>query len=221
MFRCPAESYCRYRPGNCGESCIPHQRLIHLYELSEMPEAYRHMMALKPGDDLDMYMLLKEAQDDIVEFVKQGKGFFIYSPHHSNGKTAWACKLMNQYFRKVAGWSNLEHRGVFVFTPHFSQLFRQAIDDDDPIFYEHLTRIKQADLVIWDSIDLEHYNPLLRDQLYATIAYRALYSKSQIFTSATSLNRLESIGLLGIGAVAKIKNTCTFVEFRNREWKAV
>ena len=220
-FSCPATSYCHYCPTQCGVSCIPHQRLMYLYERSLMPPVYQHPVPLYPRQDLEAYTILKQAQDDIVQFVKAGSSLFLYSPYHNNGKTTWACKLMNQYFRKVAGWSHLEHRGVFVFTPHFSQLFRQAVDDDNPAFFEFLKQIKDADLVIWDSIDLEVYGSLLRDQLTSTISYRALYKKSQIFTSATSLNRLESLQQLGPAAVAKIRITCTCLEFCNREWMAV
>lgn len=209
-------------PKECGKYCIGRIQMSNIYKLSNMPKRFRKEIRLKPDpEDVEKFLQLKEWQDNVVENVREGKGLFIYGETKGTGKTTWACKIMNSYFKHVALTNNLECRGLFVNVPQFFQELRNSFDNPSEEFQEFLDNIKSADLVIWDDIGTESPTRFVRDTLYTFIDYRYANEKSQIFTSNVSLEQLRHEDWLGDRIVSRILGSCLVIKLESRVDKRV
>lgn len=214
MKRCQAETYCNGYPNKCEEYCIGYIQLQNLYELSYIPRRYQFDMPLEcPTEDRESYILLRDFQQDIENHIEQGHGLFIHSPRKGNGKTSWACKIANEYAKKVAMTNNLRCRVLFVNIPEFLDKLRNDINAEGQ--NEELEELKEciltADLVIWDDIGTENPSKWVRQTLYNYINFRESNAKSQIFTSNVSLLDLSAETFLGERVVNRIQGQCKVV----------
>lgn len=213
-MKCHAEKYCKKYPEGCNEYCIGYIQLRNIYALSGMPKAYQYDITLTPKDgDLDAYRKLRKYQDEIQELVQQGRGVFIYSEKRGNGKTTWATKLMNEYFKKVALNNNLRCRGRFINVPEFLEDLRRNMDNPTDEMVEVIDAIKNADMVIWDDIGAEKPSEWVRERLYTFINYRDANRLTQIYTSNLPLKMLAKENLLGDRIVDRIKGHAEQIRF--------
>lgn len=212
-MKCYAEKYCKGYPKYCNRYCLGYIQLNNLYKQSMLPKKYRYDILLNPEEqDFDKFVFLADFKNNVVENIKKGRGLFIWGWNRGNGKTSWATKIMNEYFKKVALNNNLESRGVFVSVPDFLQRMRNEMNnptDEMPII---LDRIKNSDLVIWDDIGTENSSNWVREQLYNFINHRQSNDLSNIYTSNLSLEELENDKFLGTRIVSRIKGQCKQVE---------
>lgn len=218
MLQCQAQSYCKGRPHKCDIYCIGYVQMHNIYTLSNMPKKYQYGVALTaPDEDLDTFRALKAWQDNVEENIQQGKGLFLYSRTKGNGKTSWCCKIMNEYFRKVALANNLRCRGLYVNVPEFFQDLRNLMDmgtDEDRIRMRDLIEnIKTADLVLWDDIGTESPTKWVREQLYIFINHREANGLSQFYTSNIPPEELVDEKMLGERIVSRILGQCDAYEF--------
>lgn len=216
--QCWARTYCKGYPGKCGEFCIGYVQLRNIYSLSNMPRIYQQEIILSnPGRDLEAYKFLKAWKDDVEAKVKAGEGLFIFSETKGNGKTAWACKIMNEYFKAVALTNNLRCRGLFINVPSFLQSLRDAMDNPSEQVREMLDNVKEADLVIWDDIGTENPTNWVRERLYSFINHRYSNGLSQIFTSNLSLETLSDERYMGERITSRVVGQCKAIQFVERD----
>lgn len=214
MNRCQAEAYCKGFPHKCQEFCIGYVQMQNIYDLSYIPKKYQFEIPLVPDqEDRSAFMTLREFQLSVEDHIKEGHGLFIHSKSKGNGKTSWACKIMNEYFRKVAMTNNLRCRGLFVNVPEFLDKLRDAMDEPSEEVRDFCQEIMRADLVIWDDIGTENPSKWVRQTLYKYINYRESNAKSQIFTSNIPLMELVKEEFLGERVVNRIKGQCKIIEF--------
>ncbi len=200
---CYAEEYCKKAP-DCNKYCVGYVQMRNVYHFSRIPMRYRKKVELKASGDKAAFIELKGWMDNVEENVNDGKCIFITSPNKGNGKTSWACKIMNEFFRKVALSNNLRCRGVFVNVPEFLQEIRSEISSGKNITGPLIEDIKAADLVIWDDVGTEKPSDWVREQLYILINHRDANQKSQIYTSNLSLEQLKDDRYLGDRIVSRI-----------------
>lgn len=217
MNKCHAESYCRQfneQRNNCHEHCLGYVQLQNIYHLSNMPKKYQYALPLtNPGPDRNVYITLKAIQDHIATWVKDGEGLFLISETKGNGKTSWACKLMNEYFKRVALTNNLRCRGLFVNVPDFLEQLRRDMRNATEEMEILVENIRESDLVIWDDIGTEKPSDWVRERLYTFINHRESNGLSQIFTSNILLEQLMDDRYLGERIVSRIAGQCRIVEF--------
>lgn len=200
----------------CDEYCIGYNQIQNIYALSNMPKKYQYALPLSaPDDDYDAYIYLNEFKDKVEEHIEKGHGLFIHSKTKGNGKTSWACKIMNEYFRRVAMNNNLRCRGCFVNVPKFLDMLRDDMNAEtrSESLLELREHIMTADLVIWDDIGTENPSKWVRQTLYKYINHREAEEKSQIFTSNVSLGDLVRDEYLGERVVDRIRGQCHQIEF--------
>ncbi|MEX1029973.1 MAG: ATP-binding protein [Paenibacillaceae bacterium] len=218
MEKCWAEKYCRRfneHRSNCHEYCIGYVQLQNIYSMSNIPVRYQHDLPMFADvRDKDTFMFLRDFKDNILNHAQEGHGLFIHSKIKGNGKTAWACKIMNEYFKKVVLDNNLRCRGLFINVPEFLDQLRSAMDlDKTPEeLLETQDHIKSADIVIWDDIGTETPSKWVRQTLYKFINHREANDKMQIFTSNISLGTLTKDDYLGDRIVDRIKGQCKVLE---------
>jgi len=219
MQRCQAESYCKLfneQRTNCHEHCIGYIQMQNIYNLSSMPKRYQYENPLVPEEaDRDAFLYLRDWQNSVQDHVEKGDGLFLLSEKRGTGKTSWACKIMNEYFRKVALGNNLTCRGLFVNVPEFFRQLKNSFDNPNDEFAEMLQNIKTADLVIWDDIGTESPSNFVRETLYTFINHRESNMLSQIFTSNIPLETMRKQDYLGETIVSRIIGSSKLVEFQS------
>lgn len=207
---------------DCGRYCIGRIQMSNIYKLSNMPKRFRKDIGLIPENkDRPMFYELKDWMDNVEEHVKNGDGLFLVGRTKGTGKTTWATKIMNEYFRKVALANNLRCRGLFINVPQFFQDLRHSFDNPSEEFNEILENIKDVDLIIWDDIGTESPTRFVRDTLYTYIDYRYANELSQLFTSNVPINQLKDDEWLGDRTVSRILGSCKVMEFESNVDKRV
>lgn len=218
MKPCHAETYCNAlnaERSNCSKYCIGYVQLQNIYEMSNMPKRFQYPISLDltGGENRESFLFLRNWMQDVKQHVKNGDGLYIFSDKKGNGKTTWACKIMNDYFKQVALKNNLRCRGLYVNVPQFFHDLKNSFDNPTTEFQEFMDNIRKADLVIWDDIGTESPTTFVRDTLYTFINYRYSEMKSQIFTSNVLLEELENPAWLGERTVSRIRGVSDLVEF--------
>lgn len=215
MNRCWAEKYCKGYPNKCEEYCIGYVQLSNIYNLSNMPKRYQYDLPLVCDPiDREAFVFLRDFQQNVEMHITEGHGLFIHSSIKGNGKTSWACKIMNEYFKKVALNNNLRCRGLFVNVLEFLEDLKRNMDDPSDDMREFQAEIKSADLVIWDDIGAQTDSKWVRQKLYEFTNYRESHGKSQIFTSNDPLTVLSKEDRVDERIANRIKGQCEIIELK-------
>lgn len=190
--RCWYRQKCkRCGTSSCDRCCPLYVELDYLYYCSKMPRRYQKETPLNaPAIDLEAYKKLSNFKNNIVANVNEGNGLLIYSEQTGNGKTTWATKIMNEYFKQVAIGNGLNCRGVFVNTTELFLNLKDAISEEDEELNEVHSNLMNSDLVIWDDIGISKLTEWEHGQLYRYINYRSANGKSNIFTTNVLLDEL-------------------------------
>lgn len=188
----------------CPNVCIKYSEMNYLLKMSNIPKSRQCIHRLKPDVcDIQAFEQLAEIQQNIVDFVEDGKILYLYSNHCGNGKTTWTIKMMLQYFDEVWEGNCLEPRGVFVNIPSFLNKIKITISNPDSEFDMLRANIEKVDLVVFDDISagLSAYD---YSNLYSYIDSRSFQNKAMIFTSNYSPNELRDV--LGERITSRICN---------------
>lgn len=215
--KCFAEQYCKGFPDKCHQFCPAFNQLKFIYNHSNMPEKYKYHMSLMAKNDTKAYYYLKNWMENIIDNIENGRGLFLWSQTKGNGKTAWACKIMNYYFRLIARTTMSPYRGLFVSVPRFMREIRNNIKNPDSRFMELCKRIEQVDIVVWDDIGCERDTDYVREMLFTYIDSRVGDGLTNIYTSNHKIEELEDEALLGERIVSRILGQCDLVQFVNAD----
>ncbi len=202
----------------CSTSCIRYLQISRLIELSNLPELYKTPIRIhseNAQDDIYAYTRLKQIKNNIVDFIKNGKNLYICSKYCGNAKTSWATKMMLKYFD--ATWSNSYDytRGLYVHVPTLLSDLKNF--NNKP---EYISRIKDADLVIWDDLatKLNQLSEYEHEQLLILIDNRVANKKSNIYTSNIT-TEAELIANVGIRLTSRIYNSSEIVELVSADYR--
>lgn len=193
---CWYSSICeKFGTEDCCWKCRRMQQTKFLLDLSNLSRVHKRPLAL------DVAKLPKEACEfinavlaDPVFFVNRGYNAYFYGPT-GTGKTAWACKILLNYFSYVAETNNSVCRGLFVSVPELLRDLKFDINHPDnmPDFVEFIHTIQDTDLVIWDEITALDYSAFESRWLYSLINHRIANRRSSIFTSNITPKQLKLI----------------------------
>lgn len=190
-MKCYAENYCKRNKAECSEDCTGYVLLRNLYNISKLPQRYRYNIPLIPSkNDLAAFEELNDFMKYIEDHVAQGDGLYIWSESTGNGKTTWAAKIMNHYFRKVAFNTDLENEGLYIHVPTFLEDLRAYYSNNDEDFALVLSMARWANLLIMDDIGAEKPSEWVSERLLQIINFREAEGKSTIFTSNISPDEL-------------------------------
>ena len=193
---------------HCGdEFCEILYKLNYLFDAANVSQKLRQKISLYPdadGTDLAEFKQLKEIQENILEFVSKGNQLYIHSNNCGNGKTAWALRLLQTYFKKIWLKTDLRCRGLFINVQNLLLSLKENITHKDE-YIEYINKnIYSADLVIWDDIGTKAATEFEHSHLFSMIDKRISLGKSNIFTS--NLNRQELQEVLGDRLASRICN---------------
>lgn len=234
MDNCYARSFCtKYQDDEqCNYGCVAFHQMNVVYDLSRIPKKYRYELPLVPDEiDLEQFKQLRQWIDvkeeesagnrvfrhNVKEKIQQGEGLFLWSESKGNGKTSWALKIMQAYFRAVALHNNLQTKGLYISVPEFLEDMRRSMDDPSPEHRELLRLAKTVDLVLFDDIGTESPTKWVREQLYIIINSRESNGLSSIFTSNLSLAQLGHPDYLGERIASRIEGSCDIVHLQGRD----
>lgn len=194
-MECWAEDYCKqHNTEYCNEYCIGYNQLKFLYRVSNIPKKYQKVHNLQLTEvDSDKQSFLESFRDNIVENVEKGKGLILLSPVRGNGKTTWACIMLNAYIKAVALDNDMSVRVKFISVPELMQSLKDDFNREEKEMEKFKKHIKQADLVVWDDIGAENPSNWAKEVLYNYINYRISNNLSQIYTSNKSKEDLERV----------------------------
>lgn len=194
--------------------CIKLYKLNYIYEEAGVSLNMRQDIALridKDNSDLKAFQKLKNIQNNIVDFVNDGRQLYIHSKQAGNGKTSWAIKLLNEYINNIWENSPLICRALFINVPYFLLALKDNISTRSEYIQHIKDNILKCDLVIWDDIGTKSATPYEAENLLSMIEGRINGGKSNIFTS--NLNDEELHLALGDRLYSRICNLDYNIEF--------
>lgn len=207
---------CRYNE-ECSEDCkgcIRQAGISRLLKFSGLPEYQwkrEHMQLYMPKDSKDrkVYEMLKDIQDNIVEFVNGGRQLYICSSRVGNGKTTWAIKLLLAYLDEKSYWLADKPRGMFV---NVCDYLYKSKDFTNPMQQGYRENMKDCDLLVLDDIAIAGLTDFDYINFYGILEHRAVAHKSTIFTgNCTDPEIMEDI--LGQRLTSRIWNKSLLIEF--------
>lgn len=238
-FKCWASGYCNKRASlgedKCGQYCDGYLLLKALYSQANMPKRYQYDKVLSAsGGDKSKFMFLKEYMENILDNVEEGTGLYIHSTNTGNGKTSWACKIMNYFFRKIVFNASLECEGLYLNVPTFLEDMRRAYNEPNEEFDKQLRDAKKCKILILDDIGSEKPTDWVQERLYTLINERVNNELVTIYTSNLPLlTTYKTVGgayvvdTLGLDSrldkriVSRIKGSCNVVEFKGKDRREV
>ena len=166
----------------CTSNCLRYLEMKYLMDNSNIPKVRQLPTILKaPTCDYDVFTILADIKNNIVQVVKDGSNVYIASNVTGNGKTSWAIKLMLKYFDCIWAGNGFKPRGVFIHVPTFL-LKCKDFSNKDPEFEYIKQLITSVDLIIWDDIASTDISAYDYSQLLMYIDIRVSNKLSNIYT---------------------------------------
>lgn len=213
--KCWLRNNCKGLHCDDPNGCVILYKLNFLFDEANISNTQREYIALKvddDGTDLKEFKRLREIQDNILDFVNKGSQLYIHSINCGNGKTAWALRLMQTYFKKIWLTTDMVCRGLFISVPNLLLSLKDNISKRNE-YAEHVKEnVYDADLVIWDDIGTKGLTAFEQENLFAMIDRRINSGKANIFTS--NLNSKELHEALGDRLTSRICNLGIDIEFQ-------
>lgn len=191
---CWLKENCAQKHCNDENGCLILFKLNYLYDQANISEKARKKIALYPdadGTDLKEFTELSKIQNNILEFVENGRNIYLHSKQCGNGKTAWSLRLMQTYFNKIWLKTGLTCKGLFISVPQYLLELKNNISEKSEYIQHIRDNIKTADLIIWDDIATKVSTPFEAENLFAAIDTRINAGKANIFTSNLSNQELQ------------------------------
>lgn len=198
----------------CSETCIRYLQMNRLLELSNLPAKYQTpVKIISVDEDRPSYIELAKIKDNIEDFINKGKNLYICSSTCGNAKTSWAVKLMIKYFDRM--WPNSYDvtRGLYVHVPTLLLDIKNFGNVPN-----YVSRINEADVVIWDDIAFSKLTEYEHEQLLQFIDNRMASGLSNIYTSnITDANELANY--VGNRLSSRIYSSSKVIEFKAGDWR--
>lgn len=192
---CWLKDSCKQLHCNDSNGCKILFKLDYLYNEANVPIHLRKKKSLfveENGTDLPKFKQLKEIQDNIVDWVKNGGNLLIHSTQCGNGKTSWSLKLLQAYFNRIWLKSPLKCRALFINVPYLLIALKDNISKKSDYISHIKENILDCDLVIWDDIANKSLTQYECDNLLSMIDGRIINNKANIYTSNLTDEELHS-----------------------------
>lgn len=184
--------------GECKDFCIKKFKLDYLYNQALFSSTQRNHIDLRlddDGTDKEAFIQLKSIQDNIEDFISNGKNIFIHSLNCGNGKTSWALRLVQKYFYRIWHKSDLTCRALFINVPRFLLSLKENISHENEYIQHIRDNVLSADVIIWDEVGVKMLTPYEHEYLLNYINARIDSGKSNIYTSNLDPDELrEKVG---------------------------
>lgn len=213
---------CKHLHCNDEGGCLILFKLNYLYDEANVSEKLRKHISLHiddDGTDLEEFKQLKGIQDNIVEFVEEGEQVYIHSTICGNGKTSWALRLLQSYFKKIWLKTELRCRGLFINVPSLLLNLKDNISNKNEYIQHIKDNIFDADIVIWDDIGTKAATQFEHENLFSMIDQRINLGKCNIFTS--NLNDAELHEALGDRLASRICNLGANIELKGGDKRSI
>lgn len=218
---CYIKEQCKkYADGKCVQNnfCIKLFKLDYMFDNAQMSDFQRKHIPLyydKDKTDYDKFVILKQIQDNIENFVREGHNLFIYSSRCGNGKTSWANRLVQSYFNRIWYKCNMECKALFINVPRFFLALKDNISEKSD-YIEHIkANILIADLVVWDEIGVKLLTNFEHENLLSMLNARLDMGKANIYTSNINGETLQE--KLGDRLYSRIVNNSCVVELQGKD----
>lgn len=169
--------------------------------------------------DKDIFVQLKNIENDIENFVNSGKSLYLYSATTGNGKTAWSIRLLQSYINNIWYKSDLCCKALYINVPRFLLTLKNNINSNnlaDKEYIEHIqNNILKADLVIWDEIGSKVATQYELDNLLSMINLRVDNNKTNIYTSNLFPQQLTEY--VGARLSSRIMNLSLCFNFQGKD----
>ena len=212
----------KYKAGTCelteGEFCIKLFKLDYLYAESLLTNNQREYVALRidaDGTDREEFMYLKNIENNIEQFVDEGRSLYIFSETCGNGKTAWSIRLIQAYFNAIWHKCDLNCKALFINVPRFLLELKDNISNKSDYIQQIKSKILEADLVVWDEVATKSVTQFEHENLLSLINSRIDLNKAQIFTSNVAPENLRDI--VGDRLYSRVINLSTVLEFKGAD----
>lgn len=207
---------------NNDSFCIKLFKLDALYNESLLTFNQRNHINLRidsDGADREAFVELSNIQDNIVEFVENGRNLYIYSTVTGNGKTAWTVRLIQQFFNKIWISTDLCCRALFISVPRYLLAIKDNISEKNDYAIFIKDNVLSADLVVWDDIGTKTATSFEHENLLYIIDSRLSNNKSNIFTSNVLPTELRDIA--GDRLYSRIINNSQCIQFVGKDKRGV
>lgn len=212
----------KFKLGQCSLTdpsfCIKLFKLDYLYNEALLSLEQRKYVALRidaDGTDRDQFLILKQIENNIEQFVSSGDSLYIFSNTCGNGKTAWAIRLIQAYFNSIWHKCDLNCKALFINVPRFLLSLKDNISNKSD-YIEHIkNNILNADLVVWDEIGTKAITNFEHEHLLSLVNSRIDSNKAQIFTSNLNPETLREV--VGERLYSRVVNLSTILEFRGAD----
>ena len=181
---CPYRNICKDKTssGDCYKMCGKLNEIDLLFYNANIPRAFLQPMLLYPGiDDTDIFEILNEIKINIIEYVQNGLNITIYSHKRGNGKTSWAIKILQNFLHHIWSEPGSRTRGLYVDVPEYFSELKAEFDSKEKNAKEFARDIDNADLVIFDNIDVVRLSEWERNVMNQHIRKRINNKLSNIF----------------------------------------
>jgi DNA replication protein DnaC len=178
-----------------------------------MTESQKQHIVLRvdhDGTDLEQFKQLAAIEQDIVNFISNGKNLYLHSANCGCGKTSWSLRLTEAYFNKIWARSETKCRVLFISVPRFLLALKDNITAKSSYVEYIKENVFEADLVIWDDIAAKMGSEFELTHLLNIIDNRLALGKSNIYTS--NLNRQQLYTALGERLTSRIANMSIDIE---------
>lgn len=210
--------YCDYNE-QCNKSfCMQRFKKDQLYKYTLLTENQRKHLPLHPdadGTDLEQFKQLKEIQDNILDFINEGKNLYIHSEISGNGKSSWSIRMIQTYIDKIWYKSPIECKALFINVPKFFLDLKDSLYNPDSYIHEVKDNILKADLVVWDEIGTKMLTDFEHEHLLSLINSRLDLGKSNIYTS--NLNPKELEKKIGSRLYSRVVNNSIDIELHGSD----
>lgn len=212
MSKCYMYDFCNRK--DCDKDfCIRKYKMDSLYSAALMTENQKQHIVLRvdqDGTDLDQFKQLAAIEQDIINFITNGKNLYLHSANCGNGKSSWSLRLIEAYFNKIWARSEPKCRVLFISVPRFLLALKDNITTKNAYVDYVKENVLEADLVVWDDIAAKVGSEFELNHLLNIIDNRLALGKSNIYTS--NLNRQQLYTALGERLTSRIANMSVDIE---------
>lgn len=214
--------YCEFNDQCTHSFCMQRFKKDQLYKYTLLSPIQCKHVALRPdadGTDRDKFVQLKEIEDNIENFVKEGKNLYIHSNTPGNGKSAWSIRMIQAYINKIWFKSPIECKALFINIPDFFLQLKSNLYNDNEELNEIKENLLKADLVVWDEIGTKMLTDFEHEHLLSMINNRINHGKSNIYTS--NLNPQELKEKIGDRLYSRVVNNSIDIEFHGKDKRGI
>ena len=221
-MNCWMENNCKKLHCNDEGGCLIKYKLEYLFNeagITENKRIYQTLVTDADGTDRNEFQKLSSIQKNILDFVNNGDNLYIYSIQAGNGKTSWAIRLLQSYFKKIWLKTELRCRALFINVPSFLLALKANINEPNSYYKHIIDNVLNCDLVIWDDIGNKMGTEFEISHLLSIIDSRINMGKSNIYTSNIPPDQLGN--LLDIRLGSRIANASQCIQFKGGDKRSL